>query len=194
MVTIILATALLVALMGLGVEIGIASWNIRRASRYQRREFTAERTTERAINERQDMAKRMESLDAYASKISWLLNFLYNRYDKFADLETEVREGLNDISGDTPISELDARYKDLKKALKLIHITMRASERMENFVNSITSQLSQIMEDFRDEEDGEKKPESPEPDKPSEAKGEDEKSPEPEAPQTGTPEAESPAS
>jgi nitrous oxide reductase len=153
MVIIILAIVLLVALMGLGVEIGIVSWNIRRANRYQRRESAAERTTERAIGERQDMAKRMESLDAYASKISWLLNFLYNRYDKFSDLETEVREGLKDVSGDVPIIELNAKYKDLKKALKLIRVTVRASERMENLVNSITSQLSQIMEDFRDEED-----------------------------------------
>jgi hypothetical protein len=87
MVTIILAIALLVTLVGLGVEIGIASWNIRRANRYQHRESAAEHTTERVISERQDMAKRMESLDDYASKISWLLNFLYNRYDKFADLE-----------------------------------------------------------------------------------------------------------
>jgi nitrous oxide reductase len=193
MVTLILAVAFLVILLGLVVEIGIASWNIRRANRYQRRESAAERTTERAIGERQDMAKRMESLEAYASKVSWLLNFLYNRYDKFADLETEVREGLKDVSGDTPIIELDAKYKDLKKALKLIRVTVRASERMENLVNSITSQLSQIMEDFQEEEDEERKPESPEPDKPAEAKGEDEKSPEPEAPQTGTPDAESPA-
>jgi hypothetical protein len=153
MVAIILAIALLVALTGLGVEIGIASWSIRRAKRYQRRESSAERTMEQAIGERQDMARRMESLDAYASKVSWLLNFLYNRYDKFVDLETEVREGLKDASGDTPIIELDAKYKDLRKALKIIRVTVRASERMEILMNSITSQLSQIREDFQDEEE-----------------------------------------
>jgi nitrous oxide reductase len=191
MITFILAIAFLVTLLGLVVEIGVASWNIRRANRYQRRESAAERTTERAINERQDMAKWMESLDAYASKVSWLLNFLYNRYDKFADLETEVREGLKDASGDTPIGELDAKYKDLKKALKTIRVTVRASERMETLMNSITSQLSQIREDFQDEEDDEKKPESSAPDKPV-AKGEDEEAPESEDSQTGASDAENP--
>jgi nitrous oxide reductase len=193
MVTFILAVAFLVILTGLVIEIGIASWNIRRANRYQRRESAAERTTERAISERQDMARRMESLDAYASKVSWLLNFLYNRYDKFTDLETEVQEGIKDASGDTPIGELDANYKDLKRALKIIRVTVKASERMETLMNSITSQLSQIMEDFRDKEDEEKTPESPAPapDKPV-AKGEDEKAPEPEDSQTGASDAENP--
>jgi hypothetical protein len=82
MVTIILAVALLVTLTGLGIEIGVASWNIRRASRYLRREAAAEHTAARAVEARQDMAKRLEFLDDYASKISWLLNFLYNRYAK----------------------------------------------------------------------------------------------------------------
>jgi peptidoglycan hydrolase CwlO-like protein len=194
MVTIILAIALLIALLGLGIEIGVASWSIRRANKYHRRESAAEHTTERAIEERQDMAKRLESLDDYASKISWLLNFLYNRYDKFVDLETEVQEGLKGITGDTPIGEIDAKYKDLKKALKLIRVTVRTSERMGNLMNSITSQLNQIMEDFR--EDEEKKSESPESEKHAEAESGDEKAPEPEAPkapeapQIGTPDAE----
>jgi hypothetical protein len=181
MVIIILAIALLVSLTGLGIEIGIASWNIRRASRYQRREFAAEHTAERAIDERQDMAKRLESLDEYASKISWLLNFLYNRYGKFADLETEVQEGLKGVTGDTSVKEADDKYKDLKKASKLIRITVRVSEHMENLIDSVVFQLSQIREDFQDEDE---KPESPKPDKPVEAKGEDEKSPEPQAPES----------
>jgi hypothetical protein len=168
MVTLILAIALLVALAGLGFEIGIASWNIRRANRYQRRESAAERTAERAVGERQDMANRHKSLDEYASKISWLLNFLYNRYDKFADLEKEVEEGLKGVTGDTLVWEAKTKYEDLKKALKIIKVTVRASERMENLMNSVSSQLSQIMEDFEDEDDD---PESePETGKPSEAK------------------------
>ncbi|MDR2245145.1 MAG: hypothetical protein LBE17_00505, partial [Treponema sp.] len=72
------------------------------ANRYQRKESAAERTAEQAVNERKDMAKRLESLDDYASKISCLLNFLYNRYNKFADLETEVQEGFKGVTGDTP--------------------------------------------------------------------------------------------
>jgi hypothetical protein len=148
MVTIVLAIALLVALAGLGLEIGIASWNIRRANRYQRREVAAEHTGERAVRERQDMAKRLTDLDKYAADISWLLNFLYNRYGKFDDLEKEVQEGLNGVTGDTSIGEADKKYKDLKKTLKLVKITVRANERMENLMNSVVAQLGQIMDDF----------------------------------------------
>jgi hypothetical protein len=128
MITIILAIALLVSLAGLGVEIGIASWNIHRANKYQRRESTAERTSRQAVSERQGMEERLKFLDDYATKISWLLNFLYNRYDKFADLETEVQEGLKGVTGDTPIGEADDKYKDLKKALKLIHVNVGGAE------------------------------------------------------------------
>jgi nitrous oxide reductase len=160
MVTFILAIAVLVSLTGLTIEIGITSWNIRRANKYQRRESAAEHTSARAVEAQQDMAKRMEALDEYASKISWLLNFLYNRYDKFGDLEKEVQEGLKGVTGDTPIGEAEAKYKELKKALKIIRVTVKAFERMEDLANSINTQISQIIEDFRDEEE---KPESEEP-------------------------------
>ena len=160
MVTIILAIALLIAIAGLAVEIGIASWNIRRASRYQRREAAAEHTAERAVSERQELAKRLASLDEYASKISWLLNFLYKRYDKFADLEREVEYGLKDTDENTPIDKADDQYKNLQKALKIIRVTVKASERMGNLLESVTSQLGQIMEDFQ-EEDEESTSESP---------------------------------
>jgi nitrous oxide reductase len=139
MVTIILAIALLVAIVGQAVEIGIASWNIRRASRYRRREASAEHTAEQAVIQRQEMAGRVESLDEYASKISWLLKFLYKRYDKFADLEKEVNEGLKDVDGDTPLKELDAKYSDVKKALKIVRVTVRATERMDDLMESIDS-------------------------------------------------------
>ncbi|MDR0645096.1 MAG: hypothetical protein LBG05_09395 [Treponema sp.] len=69
----------------------------------------AERTAERAICE------RLESLDDYASKISWLLNFLYNRYVKFSDLEMEVNGGLKGIAENASIGEAGDRYKDLKR-------------------------------------------------------------------------------
>jgi hypothetical protein len=170
MVTIILAIALLVALTGLGIEIGVTSWSLCRANRYQWRKSTAERTKEQAISARQDMAKRMESLDDYASKISWLLNFLYNRYNKFADLETEVQEGLKGVTEDTPIGEADGKYKDLKRALEIIRVTMKASEHMESLMNPATTQISQVIEDFRDEED--EKPEALESSKPTKSKAE----------------------
>jgi hypothetical protein len=158
MVTIILAVTLLIALTGLGIEIGVASWNIHRAKIYRCGERTAEYTARLAVKKQQDMAKKLASLDEYTLKISWLLNFLYNRYDKFSDLEAEINEGLKGVTGDTPIGEAEVKYKDLKKALKIIRVTVKASERMENLMNSITSQLSQIMDDFREEE--KKKPES----------------------------------
>jgi hypothetical protein len=182
MITIILSIALLLAATGLCVEIGIASWNIRRAGRYRRKASAAERTSEQIADERRNMGERMESLDAYASGISWLLNFLYNRYGKFADLETEVQEGLGGVTGDTSIGEADDRYKDSKKALKLIRVTVKASERMENLMDSIAAQLSQIREDLQDEGNEEKKPESGDPGKSPEGKTEE--SPEPEAPKT----------
>jgi hypothetical protein len=183
----ILAIALLVSLAGLGVAIGIATWSIRRASRYWGRKLTADHTAERAVRKQEELAGQMESLDEYASKISWLLNFLYNRYDKFADLEKEVEEGLKDVSGATPVGESDAKYKDLKKALKIIKVTVRVSERMGNLMNSITAQLGQIAEDFEDEdEEFESELES---DKSSEAKADSETN---ETPNTGDPESKAP--
>jgi hypothetical protein len=164
MITIILAIALLIALAGLGLEIGIASWSIRRANRYQRREAAAEHTAERAVDQQQNMTDRMKSLDEYASKISWLLNFLYKRYDKFSDLEKEVAEGLKDVTGDTPVEEINAKYQDLKKAMKIIRVTAGISERMGNLMESIASQMDKIIEDFQDED------EESEPEKTAEAK------------------------
>jgi nitrous oxide reductase len=138
---IFLTAALLIATIGLGIEISIASWSIHRANRYRRSASAAERTLEKELCKRDAVEKRMESLDDYASKISWLLKFLYDRYNKFADLENEVQEGLKDVSGDNPVGELDAKYKDLKKALKTIRVTVKASERMENLAVSVNEQL-----------------------------------------------------
>jgi hypothetical protein len=179
MITIILAVALLVALAGLGVEIGVASWNIRRANRYQRKESAAEHTAEQAVSERQDMAKRLDPLDEYVSKVSWLLNFLYARYNKFADLEVEVQEGLNGVTGATPIGDSDARFKDLEKALNLIDVTVKASERMENLMNPI----GDVLESSWNADP--LLPECSESDKPAEGKLEE--SPEPKAFEAETP-------
>jgi hypothetical protein len=157
MIMMFLTAALLIALVGLVIEIGVTSWSIRRANRYRRSASAAERTSERAISKRQDVEKRMESLDDYASNISWLLGFLYSRYNKFVDMETEVQEGLKDVSGDKPVGELDTKYKDLEKALKIIRTTVKAFDSIESLMNSVTSQVDQIMGDFQDDD------ESPEP-------------------------------
>ncbi|MDR2783709.1 MAG: hypothetical protein LBB48_07730 [Treponema sp.] len=120
MVTIILTVALLVALAGLCVEIGVASWNIIRANRYWRKGSAAEYAAKRASGKRRDMGKRMEFLDDYVSKILWLLSFLYKRYARFSDLEDEIETGLRDLSGDTSVMEADAGYKNLERALEII--------------------------------------------------------------------------
>jgi uncharacterized phage infection (PIP) family protein YhgE len=151
MLTVILSAALLLAIAGLGIEIGVASWSIRRANRYRRKADAATYGREHAIDRRQRMAKKLESMDSYASGITWLLDFLYNRYDKFSDLEKEVEDGLNGVTGDTPAGEADGRYRDLKKALKLITVTVKAAERMDSLVDSIEAQVNQIADDLKDE-------------------------------------------
>jgi DNA-binding PadR family transcriptional regulator len=192
MAVIILAIALLIALVGLGVEIGIASWSIRRAGRHRRKESAARDIAKESMRDRDRASDRAEALDNYASRISWLLRFLYNRYNKFADLEAEVQDGLKDVSDESLAQEAKEKFEDLKKALKIIQITAKASEHIENLMDSLSSQINQIREDLRDED--EEKSESSESDKPAEAKGEDEKSPEPEAPEAEASDAESPAS
>jgi hypothetical protein len=106
----------------LGVEIGIASWSIRRANRYWSRESAAKRTSEQIAGEQQSMTMRIHFLNNHVSEISWLLNFLYNRYNKFVDLETEIRDGLDGVTGDTSTGEADDKYKDLNKAWAIIGI------------------------------------------------------------------------
>jgi hypothetical protein len=136
MVTIFLVTALLIAVMGLGVEIGVASWSIRRAEKYRQKADDEEQAKALAARRRRSMEDRLKSLDEYASRITWLLDFLYNRYDKFSDMETEVEGGLKEVTESTSIGEADDRYKDLKKALKLIQATVKAFERIENLETS----------------------------------------------------------
>jgi hypothetical protein len=179
MVTIILAIALLAALAGLGAEIGIALWNIRRANVWLRGESAAERTAERAISERQSLEKQFELLDEYSSKISWLLNFLYKRYDKFADLEKEIDEKRKNADGDAFIGKTDGGYKDLKTAIKLIRTAVNTFGRTGWPVESMSVLAGQVLEDFYEAEK-EGNSESPAPDKPGES--EDESLPESEAP------------
>jgi hypothetical protein len=170
MVTIILATALLVAVAGLAVEIGIASWNIRRANRYRQGKASAEINAGRAKNRRKEMEEHVNFMEEYSGELSWLLTFLYNRYNKFADLEDEINGGIKESGGGTPVGEADDRYKDLKRALKIIRITARASDRMETLRHSIRDDFRDYDEDAgRDSESG----------KPSE--GGCEEPPEPEA-------------
>jgi hypothetical protein len=165
----ILAIALLVAIAGRAVEIGIASWSIRRTDRYRHRSAAAECATERESERRRNLINKTEAVSEYATKASWLLNFLHKRYGKFADLEKEIDEGPKDVTGDTPVGEADARYNDLKNALKIIRVTVKLSERMENLAGYIISQVDQIGADLRDEDEESESGES-EPDKKEESR------------------------
>jgi hypothetical protein len=149
---IILAIALLVAVSGLAVEIGIASWNIRRAERYLRGEFAAKRSMERALARQKELGEQLDSLCEYASKASWLLGFLHKRYNNFADLEEEISAGPAGMDGDTSVGEADDTYRDLKKAMKIVRVTVKASKRME----SIIGQIGQVIRDLEEEEDDSK--------------------------------------
>ena len=147
MVTIILMTALLILIAALAVEIGIASWNIRRAGRYQRQLVFK---TDQEIS----LTGKFRVLDKYATDISWLLKFLYARYNNFSDIGKEIEAGIP-ANETTPILELNKNFNDLKRANKIIKTTVSAAEKFEKFQGSIASQITSILQDFEDDEEGE---------------------------------------
>jgi len=151
MVTILLI-ALLILVAGLAVEIGIASWNIRRAGRYQRQRDAAESQVASMKDRVEHTSEKFRSLDKYATDISWLLRFLYNRYDKFADIDKEIEEGVNETA-ETPISEANKRFQDMKRAIKIVKVTVRASEKIEGFMGSIATQITSIIRDLEEADD-----------------------------------------
>ena len=158
MVNLLLFVAVLVLAAGLGVQICITSWNIRRANRYQRQRNAAESQSASMKDRVEHTSEKFRSLDKYATDISWLLRFLYNRYDKFADIDREIEEG---SAGKPP--EADKQFLDLKRAIKIVKVTVRASEKIESFMGSIATQISSIVRDLEEadeEEPAEKKDEA----------------------------------
>lgn len=157
MVTIILLIALLILTAGLAVEIGIASWNIHRAGRYMRQKEAAEGQAVLMKDRVDQLTERFRLLDKYATNISWLLKFIYNRYDKFVDIDKELEEGAKE----EPAEEFDKKFQDLKRAIKLIKTSIRAHDKIEEFMGSIATQISSIISDLEDadeeEESAEKK-------------------------------------
>jgi hypothetical protein len=137
METIVLAVALLIALAALVVEAGVASWNIRRARGYRRKAEISECSAERLEENQERVADSLAFLDEYASAVTWLLNFLYKRYNAFVDLKKEIRDGLKDIDGETPIGDAVDRYNELKKAVKIIQAVVNSSECLESIVRRI---------------------------------------------------------
>jgi hypothetical protein len=153
----VLIITLCILVAGCVVEIGITSWNIRRAKRYQCRKNAADQQKEAMKEQMEAITTKFRSLDKYATDISWLLRFLYNRYGQFADIDKEIEEGVQVKTDNTPIVELDEKFQDLKRAVKIIRTTVRAYEKIEGFMGSIASQLNSIIEDLEvdDEEDEE---------------------------------------
>jgi hypothetical protein len=149
-----LLIALIILAVGLVVEIGIASWNIRRAGRYQRQKDVADSQAVSMKERAERTSAKFSSLDKYATDISWLLMFLYNRYDKFADIDKEICVEVKE--------DEKAHFLDLQRAHKLIRVTARANEKIEKFMGSIATQIQSITEDLEaDEEAEEPKPEDP---------------------------------
>lgn len=157
MAIIILSVVILFLMACLAVEIGIASWNIRRAKRYYSQKNQAENRVESMKEEVEEANSLKNSLDRYATDISWLLKFLYGRYDKFVDIEKEILEGLKD--NDAPVSESNQKYLDLRRALKIIKVTASASEKVDALMGSIADQIKSIIEDLETGDEDKPKPE-----------------------------------
>jgi len=130
MVTVITMIALFFVAVALAVEVCITSWSIRRASRYRgQRDSFAERA--------ENAVENFNSLNKYATDISWLLRFIYKHYDQLSDLEKKLD---NDLS--------DEDRKEFKRAIKLVKVTVRASERIEESMGMIASQIQAIEEEL----------------------------------------------
>ena len=170
----ILAVAILLG--GLIAQICIASWNIRRAGRYRTKWNCAEDRASVMEKRVEQITEKFRAMDKYATDISWLLNFLYNRYEKFADIDKELEEGIKDVPDGTSVAEVDKKVQDMKRALKLIKVTVRASNKINEFMSTIATQIGSIIQELEvinsDDEDKdneeEKTPESPPSEQPPE--------------------------
>jgi len=150
MVTILLLIVLPLLVAALTVEVGITSWNIRRANRYQRQRDAAKDRADSTKEQVEHITEKFRSLDRYATDVSWLLNFLYNRYDKFKDIDEELNKGVKDLTGETCLEEADKKFQDMKRALKILKVTARASDRLSECMNTIAAQLGLIVREMQE--------------------------------------------
>jgi len=149
MITNLLVGIVFFLTVGLVIEIGIASWNIRRAKRYLLQKESAKAQYEHIV-------QKYRAMDRYASDISWLLRFLYGRYAKFTDITAELEKGVSVQSDGVAVSEVDANYQDLKRADKILKVTIRAYDKIDGVMMSIASQISSILDDLSDDEEDDK--------------------------------------
>ena len=155
MVVTVLAIVLLFVLTALVLQIGIASWNIRRANRYRQQRDIHQDQVNSMKKRMEHTGEKFQELDKYATDISWLLKFLHDRYDGFTDLDKEIAEGIKEgVSGEA-VDKTNKRYTDLLRAVKILKVTVRASEKIENFMGSIASQIHSIMRDLDDDAESE---------------------------------------
>ena len=152
--TVILSVALLVAIVALAVEIGIASWNIRRAGRYKQSRNIAEAKAELLQKRADHTNEKFQLLDKFTTDIAWLVKFLYSRYEKFEDIFQEVDKGI-DATGETPINEINKKYTDLVRAARLVKVNIRASEKIDDFMASIATQIHSIIRDLEEDDESE---------------------------------------
>jgi hypothetical protein len=152
MTNLVLLIAMLTA-VSLAFEIGIASWNIHRAKRYQRKEEAAQQALDAEISVHKADTVKLQSLERYVSDISWLLNFLYAEYDNFSAIEKSLEEIRQKRISDMSIKDKTAekRLEDLKNAARLIRITVKAAHKINGLTDSLFSLLDEILDE--DEED-----------------------------------------
>lgn len=162
MINVVLLIVMLIALVSLALEIGIASWNIHRAKRYQRKEEAAQQALDAEISAHKADTVKLQSLERYAADISWLLNFLYTEYDNFSAIEKSLEEIWQQRTSDMPVKDIEAaekRLEDLKKATRLIKITVKAAHKINGLTDFLFSLLDEILdedeEDDRNEDNGE---------------------------------------
>jgi hypothetical protein len=127
METIIPLITLLIAVISLGVTIGIVSRSIHEVDKCRRKALFTHDVLDRASLTQRHLKERLEHLENLAIRDEWLINFLYARYSGFIDLETEVREGLAGVTGDTSVGEADRRYHELEEALRITRIVVPAA-------------------------------------------------------------------
>jgi len=153
MVVMVMLVIFIIVVVALGVEVCITSWSISRASSYKRQKLIAEEQSNSLKQQVESITNKFRCLDEYATKISWLLAFLNNRYGKFADIDTELEKGIQPDDGSTAVSEMNQKYQDLKRAVKILKTTIRVYDKIDGIMTSIASQVSSIAEDLNNDED-----------------------------------------
>ena len=149
MITIEVLMALLIFLMvALTTQIGIASWNIHRANRYRRDKELANVLLKSKEKQVDCIIEKYRAMDKYATNITWLLNFLYDRYNKFEDIDKELEKTCENLTEETSVEE-SKKVQNMKRALRLIKTTARVADNIYSYMNTISAQINLIMNELK---------------------------------------------